>query len=288
MAVIGRLRLHYEAVGSTNDVARALARASYPHGTAIVADYQSAGRGRQGRRWEAPPGTALLCSILLRPRLPARDAALLSMAAALATADAVTAATGLPAVLKWPNDILLPASPGVAARPGAPRKAAGLLLEATLAGPAIAVAILGIGINISASPPDLPSATSLAHAAGRPIDRAVVLDALLAHLEARLALPDAASGDALYAAWRSRLVTLGQPVHVVSAGDAYDAVAEDVNRDGSLRVRRADGQRHHLLAADVTLSHPRWYPPAVAGGEPRDLESSPPDETKNRSSTFLR
>jgi BirA family biotin operon repressor/biotin-[acetyl-CoA-carboxylase] ligase len=270
-SAIGRLRLHYRSLGSTNDLARVLAGAGYPHGTAVVADHQSAGRGRQGRRWEAPAGAALLCSVLLRPALAASQAPLLSMAAALAAADAIGIVAGVPAALKRPNDILVAdATPvdhaltpalclgeredGVALTP---RKVAGILLETSLAGSAVAIAIAGIGINVGAHPPHLPSATNLARAAGRPIDRDQLLDALLAHLDARLAAVGAGEGTAIFADWRARMVTLGQPVHVAAAADAYDAVAEDVRPDGALLVRTATGQRRHLFAADVTLSAAR-------------------------------
>jgi BirA family biotin operon repressor/biotin-[acetyl-CoA-carboxylase] ligase len=267
---LGRLRLYYPVVGSTNDVARALAGAGFPHGTVVVADVQTAGRGRQGRRWQAPPGAALLCSTLLRPALPVAALPALTMAAA----DAAAAVTGRPAALKWPNDVLM-ATAGAAGRPAPPalaqagesepplKKVAGVLLETALAGHRLASVIVGIGINVSAHPPELATATDLAAVAGRPIARAAVLDALLARLDHWAGAALAGEQAAVFAAWRARLVTLGRPVHVVTAGEAFDGLAEDVDTDGALLVRVAGGGRRRLLAADVTLSHERCVP---AGG----------------------
>jgi BirA family biotin operon repressor/biotin-[acetyl-CoA-carboxylase] ligase len=174
------------------------------------------------------------------------------MAAALAAADAIASAGGVPALLKWPNDILVPNPPT-----GTPRKVAGLLLETTLAGGTIATAILGIGVNLNAAPA-LPTATHLARASGRPVARARLLDLLMQHLGARLApLAESPGADDLFAAWRARLITLGQPVRVTMGGQTWSGLAEDVAADGALIVRDASGQRRHLHAADVTLSHSR-------------------------------
>jgi len=268
---LGRLRLYYPVVGSTNDVARALAGAGFPHGTVVVADVQTAGRGRQGRRWQAPPGAALLCSTLLRPALPAAALPVLTMAAALAVADAAAAVTGRPAALKWPNDVLMETA-GAAGRPSPPararagesepplKKVAGVLLETALAGSRLASVIVGIGINVSAHPPELATATDLAAVAGRPIARAAVLEALLARLDHWAGAALAGEQAAVFATWRARLVTLGRPVHVVTAGEAFDGLAEDVDAGGALLVRVAGGARRRLLAADVTLSHERCVP----------------------------
>jgi BirA family biotin operon repressor/biotin-[acetyl-CoA-carboxylase] ligase len=247
---IGWLRLFYPWLDSTMNVGRALAAAGWPGGVAIVADFQVSGRGRQGRVWEAPPGAALLCSLMLRPALPARRLVLLSMAAGLAAADAVAAVGGVDAGLKWPNDVVVPTGDG-------PRyhKLGGLLAETSLSGPNIAVAILGIGINLTHHPPQLPTATNLLAATGRRVERDYLLDALLTALARRLALVETGEDDLLFAAWRNRLVTLGQRVRVASTEEVYEALAEDVGRDGTLLVRLDSSEQRRLLAAEVTLSH---------------------------------
>lgn len=268
---IGRLRLCYRTVGSTNDLARDLARAGYPHGTMVVADYQTAGRGRQGRAWQAPPGTALLCSTLLQPALPAERAALLTMAAALAAADALTAVCGVTARLKWPNDVLLPRPDATAAgardRPGpALGKVAGLLLETMLAGPTVTAAVLGIGINLSLHPPEVATATDIRAATGRSVTREAMLEALVAALQRQMGRVARGEHAPIFAAWRERLVTLGQVVTVTSSAGSFTALAEDVAPDGALLVRAAGGGLHRLTAGEVTLSHDQLmteYEPSI-------------------------
>ncbi|MCC6628823.1 MAG: biotin--[acetyl-CoA-carboxylase] ligase [Chloroflexi bacterium] len=245
LAALGRVRVHYAATPSTMDAARALARGDFPHGVVVTATVQTAGRGRFGRRWEAPAGTALLCTTLLRPALAASRAPLLSVAAALATAAAVEEITRRPATLKWPNDVLIASDRGLG-------KVAGILVETSLDGDRIATAAVGIGINISAHPPALPATTDLAEVAGRPIDRAAALAALLRQLATALArLEDDASG--LLAAFRARLVMLGQTISVTDATTTYAAIAEDIDSDGALLVRTAGGEQRRLLAGDITL-----------------------------------
>lgn len=255
---IGRLRLCYHTVGSTNDLARDLARAGYPHGTMVVADYQTAGRGRQGRAWQAPPGTALLCSTVLRPALPAERAALLTMAAALAAADALTAVSGATARLKWPNDVLLPGPNAAVAsgdRPGPTLgKVAGLLLETMLAGPTVTAAVLGIGINLSVHPPEVATATDIRAATGRSVTRAAMLEALVVALQRQMARVTRGEYAPIFAGWRARLVTLGQLVTVTSSAGSFTALAEDVAADGALLVRATGGALHRLMAGEVTLS----------------------------------
>jgi BirA family biotin operon repressor/biotin-[acetyl-CoA-carboxylase] ligase len=224
----------------------------------LSADYLCSGGGRLGRRWAAPPGAALLCSTVLRPDLPASALPALTMAAALATADAVAAVTDRPAALKWPNDVLARERGD-----GSLKKAAGILVETAFAGERLAYAVVGVGVNVSAHPPGLTTATNLSRVADGPVARAALLDTLLARLEARLAPVNQGEGDAasavaaIFAAWRARLTTLGQAVRVTAAGEEFDAVAEDVAADGALLVRTADGARRRLLAADVTLGHDR-------------------------------
>ena len=179
---------HFDTIDSTNRYLLDQARAGAPEGVVAVADHQSAGRGRLGRRWEAPAGANLLVSVLLRPELPAPLRHLASAVVALAAAEAAGAVTGLVLGIKWPNDLLGPDG----------RKVAGVLAEGDLAtgergsGPPPAV-VVGIGINVNwpAGDGDLPddlvgTATSLRQQAGHPVDRWEVLDALLTALEPRL------------------------------------------------------------------------------------------------------
>ena len=133
---------HYTSIGSTNDRARELAQRGTPEIALVVADEQLAGRGRQGRSWYTPPGTALAVSLLTRPAIPARHAMRLTMLAGLAAVEGIEQAAGLRLALKWPNDVVLP---------GAGRwwKVGGILTECAFQGDDIAYAVIGIGLNVN-------------------------------------------------------------------------------------------------------------------------------------------
>ena len=193
------------SVGSTNDVALGLAEAGAPEGTLVVADTQTRGRGRSGRLWHTPPGSALAMSLVLRPRsLRPETAWGISVAGALAVAEALETEGAAPSI-KWPNDVLL-----------GERKAAGLLVDASWEGERLSYAVLGIGVNVLAgsAPPDEGvdyPATSLEHELGRPVDRGTLL---LATLES-LARWYARLGTAgLREAWWQRMAFRDQRVSV--------------------------------------------------------------------------
>ena len=213
---LGRPRLHHREIDSTNRRARELASAGAPHGTLVTAGLQTAGRGRQGRRWEAPEGSALLCSLILR-----EFDALLSLRAGLAVADVA----GEGARVKWPNDVQV-----------AGRKVAGVLVEGR---PHEGWAVVGIGVNVSAAPPGVPDAGTL----GRD-DVEAVLSELLAALDLRLG---EARGDAL-AALRARDALLGVRV----SWEGGEGVGDGIDADGGLRVRTDAGDRV-LSAGEVHL-----------------------------------
>ena len=252
---MGRPYLYMEQVDSTNERVKGWAAdPHYPPGAVLLANYQSAGRGRLDRRWDAPPGTALLLSVLLRPRWPARQGAWLTMLAGLAVAEAIERVAGLPARLKWPNDVVL-----AVGEPAEWAKVCGLLLDATLApsGEQLESAIIGIGLNVNIPAAALPQtaspATSLLVAGGRPVSRRALLVAVLERLERHY---DAAlDGRSPADAWAGRLVTLGRRVAVTSPGQPAPlaGTAEGVDEWGQLLVRDAAGALHTVAAGDVTL-----------------------------------
>ncbi len=230
-------------IGSTNDVARALADAGVPEGAVVVAEVQTQGRGRLGRSWFSPEG-GLWCSVLLRPQ--ARSAwGRLSLAAAVAASEAIEATVPLRTGIRWPNDVVI-----------GERKACGILIEGT--GGAV---VVGIGINVNVPvetlPPEVAAhATSLHLAAGHPVDRETILRALLGSLARWYGLWDAGD-DAVLEAWRRRDVTRGTHVIVDGPGPRVEGVAVGVDDDGALRVRLESGVVQRVVAGDLTrLSGP--------------------------------
>lgn len=218
-----------DAVASTQDEVRAWALRGEPEGAALCAASQAAGRGRLGRRWEAAPGDALMMSVLLRPKVAARELPLISLAAGVALVDVVGPGVGL----KWPNDVLAPDG----------RKLAGILAEVEWmpSGPAV---IVGVGLNVRAAPP-LETATCL---------RACGLERPIAELAAALrdamverALLAARDRDAILAAWSARSFTLGRRVRV---GEA-EGLAVGLAGDGGLRLRPETGPEVVVRAGDV-------------------------------------
>jgi BirA family biotin operon repressor/biotin-[acetyl-CoA-carboxylase] ligase len=232
---------HFEPVaGSTMDLAREAGRAGAPHGHAVLADEQTAGRGRFGRRWIAPAGVNLSFTLVLRPDIAALER--LSMIAALGVADGIRESTGVDPVFKWPNDLQVDG-----------RKLAGILIEAELSGARPELALVGVGLNVnldtSAEPEIAPIAVSLRDVTGREQPRERVLAAVLAGLERWYACADAAL---VRDAWAARLVTLGQRISVSFAGRVERGVAESVTHSGALVLRRDDGAVIELPAGEVT------------------------------------
>ncbi|HEX7879969.1 MAG TPA: biotin--[acetyl-CoA-carboxylase] ligase, partial [Candidatus Eisenbacteria bacterium] len=168
---------HHDVVGSTNAEALELARAGAPHGTLVIADRQTAGRGRQGRRWESPPGVGLWFSWVLRPELELARGFLVTALGALAISDAVGRLTGRAATVRWPNDVLVGRS-----------KLAGVLAEARGQGTRLEVVVLGIGVNVGQRAADFPEelagiATSMSIEAGRPVDRVLAFQSIVESFE---------------------------------------------------------------------------------------------------------
>ena len=221
--MIGHPRVHFRLTDSTNERARALAAAGAPHGTLVTADEQSAGRGRQGRTWSAPPKSAVLMSVVLRE---------LSETLPLAAAVAVCEALPVEALIKWPNDVWIDG-----------RKVAGILVEGR---PQEGWAVLGIGLNVAAAQfPDELNATSLTLSGA-----AVSVDESLAALVGSLETWLSRSTEEILAAWRSRDALLGRPV--CWANGSKEGTAAGVDDSGALIVETVDA-RVTLDAGEVHL-----------------------------------
>ena len=215
---LGEPRLDVESCEST----QALVDTSLPEGALVVADHQTAGRGRLGRSWDAPPGTAILCSLLLKP--PAeRNAGELSLLAGIAVADMLERATGLSVQIKWPNDVMLRR-----------RKVAGCLAELREE-----VVVLGIGVNVNQTQDDLPpNAGSLRTLTGRTWEREPLIAVLLEDLTSRYADWLAGGLDAVYDGLGPRDFLRGRRVTV----NATSGVAAMIDREGRLEIAVGHGE----------------------------------------------
>jgi BirA family biotin operon repressor/biotin-[acetyl-CoA-carboxylase] ligase len=239
-------RLHCsEELPSTNDRARELAEAGAEHGEVVIAESQTAGRGRRGRSWSSPPGQNLYLSVILRPSLPPQRAPELTLVASVAACDACRKA-GVDAGIKWPNDLLVDG-----------RKVAGILTELSAEADAVHWVILGIGVNLNSTLEDLPEdlrevATSLAIEREQPVPRALFAAALLSELEQWLDLHAAEGFGPIRDAWRERSVTLGREVRVDGDRGEIAGVAVDIDDSGALLVRGRAGVTR-VVAGDVRL-----------------------------------
>jgi BirA family transcriptional regulator, biotin operon repressor / biotin---[acetyl-CoA-carboxylase] ligase len=244
---IGR-RIHYfDEVGSTQHVAAELAEEGAAQGTVVIAERQSAGRGRMGRSWHSPAGVNLYMTIILRPSIPLGHVSQLSLVAGVAAAEALeTVAPGIVA-LKWPNDVWLRG-----------RKACGIIAEAvTDPSRGLTCVLLGIGINVNLAlkdvPPDLrDKATSVRIATGRVCDRIELSSALFNRLYSRYMEIEATGFAAVRPLWERYSALTGRRVTVVD-GDARTAgVVRGIDDDGALLID-TDGGPTRILTGDVSI-----------------------------------
>lgn len=282
LGAFARVPRYHACVSSTNDVAARLAEAGAPEGAWVLAEEQTAGRGRRGRTWVSPPGAGLYLSVVFRPPpfvrgagsasaraggggvvVDGRATSLLTIMAGVAAATAVRAATGLAPTLKWPNDVVIepPSAADESSRGGAGRagfsrfrKLAGILAEASATGGELQFVVLGIGINLTpaAYPPDVAArATSIEGELGRPADRAeVLIDVLSALADGRRALLDGRAHEVLQA-WRaSAPSSTGRRVRWQTGGQASLGVTQGIDDSGALLVRTETGTER-IIAGDL-------------------------------------
>jgi BirA family biotin operon repressor/biotin-[acetyl-CoA-carboxylase] ligase len=242
---LGRKIHHFEELESTNDEAHRLAEAGGLHGEVVVADFQSRGRGRRGRTWVAPRGKAVTMSVVLRPTISPARAPEITLAAAVAVAEAAREMGAHSARIKWPNDVECKG-----------RKIAGLLTELRAEVDRVRHAVLGVGFNVSLQMSDFPedlrqTATSLLIESGERHPRPVVCARLLEHLEEWLSLHETEGFGPVADRWRELSSTLGRRVRIASEGQAVEGDAVDLADDGALLVRAAGGVLVRVLAGDV-------------------------------------
>jgi BirA family biotin operon repressor/biotin-[acetyl-CoA-carboxylase] ligase len=241
-------QIHYfEEVESTQDIARNLAAEGAPQGTVVIAETQSAGRGRMGRGWHSPPGVSLYSTIILRPKIAMPEVPRLSLVAGVAAAEALEDFAPGIVQLKWPNDVWLSG-----------RKAGGIIAEAvTDHRQRLDSVLLGIGLNLNLSADDVPPelrerAISVYIATGRRCDRVAVANSLFLRLNTRYMETESRGFAAVQPAWERYSALTGKRVVVVDAGTREEGVVTGIDSDGALLLDTGNGVRR-IIAGDVTL-----------------------------------
>lgn len=243
---MGQTIYFYEETDTTNNRARELALEGAPEGTLVVAEKQTAGRGRRGKVWESPLGTGIWMSLVLRPQIAPAEASVLTLLCGLATAEAIEAETGLSAGIKWPNDILING-----------KKAVGILTEMDCEMSEVHFVIPGIGINVNTAsfPPEIAEiATSLYLECGKTVSRRRLVHRVLERLEEYYeTFLRTGSFAAMLEDYRKHCITLGKEVHVLGR-EPFFAEALDITPEGELLVRRADnGKEEVVFSGEVSI-----------------------------------
>ncbi|MBM4263354.1 MAG: biotin--[acetyl-CoA-carboxylase] ligase [Deltaproteobacteria bacterium] len=236
---------HLLETDSTNKVARQLAENGAADGEIVIAEQQSAGRGRLGRSWVSPPFVNLYISFILRPRLAPVDAPQVTLAAAVALADAVAAFIPMQPTIKWPNDILVGG-----------KKLAGILTESSCSAERLEFVILGIGVNLNfpvrAMPEEIRQrASSLLELRGQPVDRESFICRLIHDLDRCYGILQESGFAAVAARWQSYFALHRRLVRVEMIDQTIVGHAQGIDRDGALIIERENGARERILAGDV-------------------------------------
>jgi BirA family biotin operon repressor/biotin-[acetyl-CoA-carboxylase] ligase len=239
---------HYHAsLESTNTFAMELARRGAPEGTLVLADSQTVGRGRMGRRWVSPPAKSLLFSLILRPSLPAQSAAQTTLLMSLAVANVLREKAGVDAEIKWPNDVLIRG-----------KKVCGILVEMEGALDRLDFLVAGLGINVNQDDRDWPAelepaAVSLRQETGRILDRAELLKELMNESERLYGRLLRGEFSALLQEWQAMSCMTGRQVRARLAGRDVLGMAIGLDPDGALQVRLDNGIIERIVAGDVEL-----------------------------------
>lgn len=236
---------HYTSIGSTNDEAKKLAQMGAPHGTLVIAEEQTGGRGRLGRKWVSAPGQGIWLSIILRPSLEPSEAPRITMACAVAAAKAIRQEVGVNCLIKWPNDLLIDG-----------KKVAGILTEMSADMDKIHYVVTGIGMNVNNAefPPDIEkTATSLKLASGEEVERLKILTQFLSQFEEIYRSLESGEFEAILGEWRQLSCNLGKRVRIIGRNFELEGTALDVDGDGALLIKTDEGQVERVLSGDVSL-----------------------------------
>ncbi|MFH1351358.1 MAG: biotin--[acetyl-CoA-carboxylase] ligase [Pseudomonadota bacterium] len=243
-SIFARNLLYHESIGSTNVLAYELGAQGAPEGTLVLAEYQSAGKGRMGRGWLAERYLNLLFSILLRPRLPPNQIFSLTMILALATMEEIRKRCGLQPMIKWPNDIYV-----------GRKKLGGILTEFSVKGKVIEYAVLGLGLNVNWNPGEgdglLYPATSILAETGHRLSRAELLIDILKSLERYYGKVLQGEFETFYKRWNEHSLIIGRAVQIESGTEKIRGKALRIEPDGSLVIEDREGKERRILSGDV-------------------------------------
>jgi len=246
-AVMGRDILYFEELGSTNTYAKELALTDAPEGTVVIADCQTAGRGRMDRSFQSPKGKGLYLTVLLRPQLPPERLAQVTALAGIAVCGAVERVCGVRPGVKWPNDPVLGG-----------KKVCGILTELVTDGRGGLCLVLGIGINVAQQREDFTPevaemAASLEMMVEKPVSRPALAAALLEGLDRAYEALKRGDLEEYRTRYRGDCVNLGRPVRLMGPGGQEEAEAVDIDRDFGLVVRTPDGGKKTVRSGEVSV-----------------------------------
>ncbi|MDP1676161.1 MAG: biotin--[acetyl-CoA-carboxylase] ligase [Bacteroidota bacterium] len=245
--IFGHTVFTFESITSTNTFAKQLQNNEAPHGTIVITEEQTAGRGRLQRNWVSPAGQNLLFSIVLYPDFGMEKISLLPFAGSLAVVDAIETITGLSSTCKWPNDVLING-----------KKVCGMLLESSLGNSIQEKIVLGIGLNVNQeefSEELRFKASSLQIESGMVINRITLLQKILEELENRYEQLSYFPAQRLLNDWRMKALLFGKKITVLESEFSFTATAIDVAEDGSLIIETDDGRKRNIFAGDVSLAY---------------------------------
>ncbi|KIL40027.1 biotin [Gordoniibacillus kamchatkensis] len=237
----------YDTLDSTQTKAHELVAQGAQEGTLVIADRQTAGRGRMGRVWHSPPGAGIYMSLILKPRIPLQFTPQLTLLAAVALCRAIVRIARVPVGIKWPNDLLIGG-----------KKICGILLESSAEDERLRYIVAGMGIGVNLLPDDYPPelrsiATSLAIEAGHRFEREVLIAAVLEEFEALYKLYDEQGFGPIRSLWEANSASLNRPVRVRTAQGELEGIAESLDDSGGLNVRLADGTMTKIFSGEVEL-----------------------------------
>lgn len=237
---------YHDTIDSTNTRCKQLAEEDAPHGTLVVADRQSAGKGRRGRTWVSPTGTGIWMSLLLRPEFAPSSASMLTLVAALAVQKGIAEVTGVETGIKWPNDLVANG-----------KKICGILTEMSAEMDAIHYVVVGIGINVNTAefPEDISAtATSLAIETGKSVHRSQLIAACMKAWETYYdQFIHTADLSGLKAEYDSRLVNKNKQVQVLAPKNSYTGTALGITDTGELLVETPDGEIREVMSGEVSV-----------------------------------